>query len=121
MKVCLKFLLLVLLAIPEPGSGQQDRTPDVASLLAAAQEAQARNDYATAEDVYEKAVKLRSDIPELWANLGLMQDAVGRYPDAIESFRRATLLNPALYVPNLFLGIDYIHINHAQKGNPIPR
>ena len=117
-RVRLKPLLFVLLAISEPGSGQQDRTPDVASLLAAAQEAQARNDYATAEDVYEKAVKLRSDIPELWANLGLMQDAVGRYSDAIESFRRATLLNPALYVPNLFLGIDYIHINHAQKAIP---
>lgn len=111
-------MLLFLLVIPARGFGQQEQTDEFASLLAVAQQAQAGKDYAAAADAYEKAVKLRSDIPELWANLGLMQNATGNYPDAIESFRRATLLKPALYVPNLFLGIDYTHIHRGQEAIP---
>ncbi len=118
MKVCFTLLLFILLAIPEPGYGQQDRASEFASLLTAARQAQERNDFAAAKDAYEEAVKLRSDIPELWANLGLMQDAVGRYPDAIHSFQKALVLKPDLYVPNLFLGIDYIHINRAREAVP---
>lgn len=118
MKVCLKLLLLALLAIPEPGFGQQGRTSEFDSLLTVAQQAQARRDYVTAEAAYKEAAQLRSDMPELWANLGLMQDATGSYPDAIESFRRAILLKPALYVPNLFLGIDYTHIKRAREAIP---
>jgi tetratricopeptide (TPR) repeat protein len=117
-KICLTLLLLFLLAIPARGFGQQEQTDEFASLLAVAQQAQAGRDYAAAADAYKKAVKLRSDIPELWANLGLMQNATGSYADAIESFRRATLLKPALYVPNLFLGIDYTHIHRGQEAIP---
>jgi tetratricopeptide (TPR) repeat protein len=117
-KICLTPLLLFLLAIPARGFGQQEQTDEFASLLAVAQQAQAGKDYAAAADAYQKAVKLRSHIPELWANLGLMQNATGSYPDAIESFRRATLLKPALYVPNLFLGIDYTHIHRGQEAIP---
>ena len=118
MNICLKLLLLLLLAIPARGFGQQEQSEELASLLAVAQQAQAGKDYAAAADAYQKAVKLRSDIPELWANLGLMQNATGSYRDAIESFRRATLLKPALYVPNLFLGIDYTHIHRGQEAIP---
>jgi tetratricopeptide (TPR) repeat protein len=117
-KICLALLLLFLLAIPARGFGQQEQTDEFASLLAVAHQAQAGKDYAAAADVYKKAVKLRSDIPELWANLGLMQNATGNYPDAIESFRRATSLKPALYVPNLFLGVDYTHIHRGQEAIP---
>jgi len=117
-KTCLKLLLLFLLTIPARGFGQQEQTDEFASLLAVAQQAQAGRDYRAAADAYKKAVKLRSGIPELWANLGLMQNAAGSYPDAIESFRRATSLKPALYVPNLFLGIDYTHIHRGQEAIP---
>jgi len=119
MKVCLKSLLLILLAIPELGFGQQGQTPQFTILLTAAQEAQARGDYFAARDAYKKAVKLRSGLPELWTNLGLMQNATGNYPGAIESFRRAILLKPALYVPNLFLGIDYTHVGRAREAIPL--
>jgi tetratricopeptide (TPR) repeat protein len=115
-RACLKILLL--LAISIRGFGQQEQTDEFASLVAAAQQAQASKDYAAAADAYKKAVKLRSGIPELWANLGLMQNATASYPEAIESFRRATLLKPALYVPNLFLGIDYTHIQRGQEAIP---
>jgi predicted Zn-dependent protease len=47
-----------------------------------------------------------------------MQDATGRYADAVASFRRAQALQPSLYVPNLFLGIDLLHLNQAQQAIP---
>jgi tetratricopeptide (TPR) repeat protein len=117
-KICLKVLLLLLFSVPARGFGQQEQTDEFASLVAAAQQAQASKDYAAAADAYKKAAKLRSDIPELWASLGLMQNATASYPEAIESFRRATMLKPALYVPNLFLGIDYTHIHRGQQAIP---
>jgi tetratricopeptide (TPR) repeat protein len=111
-------LLFIILASSEAGVGQQGNTQSIASYLAAAQETQDRKDYAEAERAYESAVKVRSDIPELWANLGLMQHALGRYSIAAQSFRKAILLKPDLYVPNLFLGIDYIQTNRAQQAIP---
>lgn len=118
MRIRFELLLVILLAMPAPGFGQRDRASEFDSLLTAAQEAQARNDYATAEGAYKAAVNLRSDMPELWANLGLMQNADGHYPDAIESFHKALRLKPSLYVPNLFLGIDYVRVNRAPEAIP---
>ena len=118
MKSLVKLLLLFLLAMPASGFGQQEQNSEFSALLTAAQQAQARQEFAAAADDYKKAVKLRSDMPELWANLGLMQNATRSYNEAIESFRRAIVLKPALYVPNLFLGIDYTHINQGREAIP---
>jgi tetratricopeptide (TPR) repeat protein len=113
-----KLLLPFLLAMPASGFGQQEQNPELSSLLLAARQAQAKQDFAAAANDYEKAVKLQSDMPELWANLGLMQDATRNYSDAIESFRRAIRLKPSLYVPNLFLGIDLTRINRVREAIP---
>jgi tetratricopeptide (TPR) repeat protein len=110
---------VVLLVIPQLGVGQQDQSPQLASLLSAAQQAQAANDYAAAAADYKQAVKLQNDIPELWANLGLMQHETGDYAAAIQSFQEANRLKPALYVPNLFLGIDYVHTGKAKDAIPL--
>jgi tetratricopeptide (TPR) repeat protein len=98
--------------------GQQDKS-DLASLLATAQQAQAANNYAAAAASYQQAVKLRPDIPELRANLGLMQHEAGDFPEAIRSFQEALRLKPSLYVPNLFLGIDYVHTGKAKEAIPL--
>jgi tetratricopeptide (TPR) repeat protein len=117
-KISLKLLMLLLLLIPGPAFGQQEQSPEFASLLSQAQQAQARNDYAAAADAYKKAVKIRTDIPELWANLGIMQHETGHYEEAIRSFRRANQLKASLYVPNLFLGMDYLRT--AKPSEAIP-
>ena len=57
-------------------------------------------------------------MPQLWANLGLMQHQQGNYTEAIASFRHANHLDPSLYVPNLFLGIDYAHTGKQQTAVP---
>lgn len=77
------------------------------------------NDYATAAADYKQALQLRKDMPELWANLGLMQHETGDYASAIQSFRQANRLKPSLYVPNLFLGIDYVRTNRPKEAVPL--
>lgn len=111
--MCLSMLLAAL------AYGQQAASSQLASLLASAQRAQSANDYATAAADYQKAVKLRADVPELWANLGLMQHEAADYSGAIKSFTEANRLNPSLYVPNLFLGIEYVHAGRAKESLPL--
>lgn len=112
-----KALLLILLGGPALGLAQQAAS-NLESLLAAARHAQGTGDYAAAAEDYRKAVALSPDTPELWANLGLMQQETGDIAAASNSFVRANRLNPKLYVPNLFLGIDYAHSGHAEKAIP---
>jgi tetratricopeptide (TPR) repeat protein len=111
--------LLLFLLLAGHSFGQQDQSSSLASLLATAQQAQAANNYAAAAANYKQAVKLRPDIPELRANLGLMQHESGDYPEAIRSFQEALRLKPSLYVPNLFLGIDYVHTGKAKEAIPL--
>jgi tetratricopeptide (TPR) repeat protein len=112
-------LSLVLLVTPQLGMGQQDQSTTLESLLAEAQKAQAGSDYAAAAAEYKQAVKIRPDVPELWANLGLMEHEAGDYTGAIQSFQQARKLKPTLYVPNLFLGIDFVHTGQAKEAIPI--
>jgi tetratricopeptide (TPR) repeat protein len=104
-----RFLLLLLLAIPVSGFGQQEEPAGYASVVSAAQEAMSRNDFKAAAEDFKQAVKMRPETAELWANLGLMEHESGDYAEAIRSFQQAIRLKPSLYVPNLFLGIDYRH------------
>ncbi|WP_158749756.1 tetratricopeptide repeat protein [Acidobacterium sp. S8] len=118
MRIFSVLLSLVLLAIPQFGIGQQSQNTTLESLLAEAQKAQAGSDYAAAANEYKQAVKIRPDIPELWANLGLMEHETGDYPEAIRSFQQARKLKPTLYVPNLFLGIDLVHTKKSSEAIP---
>jgi tetratricopeptide (TPR) repeat protein len=108
--------MLVLLVKPVAGFGQQPAAPTLESLVAAAQQAQAANNYAAAEKAYRQAVRIEPNMPELWANLGLMQQEAGEIASAIPSFQQANHLNPSLYVPNLFLGNDYLHTGKAPEA-----
>ena len=110
--------LLVLLAGSVLGFGQQ-QPATLDSLLADAQSAQAAGNYASAAADYTQALKLNPHVPELWANLGLMQQETGDFAAATLSFQEANRLNPSLYVPNLFLGIDYAHAGKAREAIPL--
>jgi len=106
-------LLLLLLAIPALGFGQQEEAARYASVVSAAQEAMSRSDFKTAAEDFKQAVKMRPETAELWANLGLMQHESGDYAEAIRSFQQAIRFKSSLYVPNLFLGIDYLHTGNS--------
>lgn len=99
-------LLLALLTVPVSPAQQPDESGPLGNFLAQARVAQSNGDFVTAEHAYQQAVRIRPDIPELWANLGLMQHETGGKTSAMLSFRKALALNSKLFVPNLFLGID---------------
>jgi tetratricopeptide (TPR) repeat protein len=88
------------------------------SLLASAQQAQARSDFASAAEFYRKAVGIHPEIPELKANLGLMYYQLGQDPQAIDAFSQAIRLKPELFVPNLFLGLDYVKLKRFKQAIP---
>jgi tetratricopeptide (TPR) repeat protein len=111
-------LLLLLLAIPASGLGQQDPAAKYAAVVAAAQEAMSRSDFKTAAEDYRQAVKMHPESAEMWANLGLMEHEGGDYAGAIRSFQQAIRLKPGLYVPNLFLGIDSMQTGNISAAIP---
>jgi tetratricopeptide (TPR) repeat protein len=87
-------------------------------LLAEAQAAQSREDFHAAADAYRKATELEPSIPQLWANLGLMDHQLGNSSEAIESFKKAVRLNSSLFVPQLFLGIEYLNAKNPDAALP---
>jgi tetratricopeptide (TPR) repeat protein len=93
--------------------------PDVVeSLLASAQQAQARGDFESAAEFYRKAANVQPKIAELQANLGLMYYQTGKHEQAIGAFKRAIRLKPRLFVPNLFLGLEYVKLKRFTEAIP---
>jgi len=88
------------------------------SLLASAQQAQARGDFKAAVDSYRKAIGIKPEIPELQANLGLMYYQTGKDEQAINAFSQAIRLKPSLFVPNLFLGLEYVKLKRFNEAIP---
>ena len=96
----------------------EDPTQRLESLLAAAHDAQSRRDFNAAAEFYRKAVALEPSVPEMWANLGLMEHEAGKISEAMTSFQHAAHLKPSLFVPQLFLGMEYLQSNKAEAALP---
>jgi tetratricopeptide (TPR) repeat protein len=88
------------------------------SLVASAQQAQARGDFEGAAEYYRKATAVRPEIAELRANLGLMYFQAGKIEQSAEALREAIRLRPGLFVPNLFLGLDYVKLQRFRDALP---
>lgn len=88
------------------------------SLLASAQQAQARSNFQSAAEFYEKAIHIHPEVAELEANLGLMYFQIGSDQGAIKAFREAIRLKPSLLVPNLFLGLEYLKLKRFSESIP---
>lgn len=122
----MRWIIFTLLCIAVPfttskengTASAQDVEQTLQSLLAQAGAAQSSGNFAAAADSYRKATELNSSIPELWANLGLMDHEIGKSSEAIESFQRAIRLNPKLFVPQLFLGIEYLAAENPAAALP---
>ncbi len=96
----------------------QDPDQTIQLLLTEARAAQSRGEFAQAADAYRKAVALEPSVPELWANLGLMDHEAGNHSEAISSLQHAIRLNQSLFVPQLFLGLEYLQSNKAEAALP---
>ncbi len=103
------------------GAAFSQQPSEFESLLASAQQAQAKGDFEAAADFYRKAVSLQPKIAELRANLGLMYYQTGKDQQAIASFLQAIRLKPDLFVPNLFLGLGYVKVKRFNEAIPYLR
>jgi Flp pilus assembly protein TadD len=88
------------------------------SLLASAQQAQARSEFDSAAEFYRQAVKLHPEVPEIRTNLGLMYYQTGKDQRAADEFRAAIRLQPSLFVPNLFLGLADLRLKRYEEAIP---
>ena len=104
------------IALDGPAFSQQPSKFE--SLLASAQQAQARGDFEAAADSYRKAVALHPEIAELQTNLGLMCYQTARDQQALAAFLQAIRLKPGLFVPNLFLGLEYLKLKKFDEAIP---
>jgi tetratricopeptide (TPR) repeat protein len=111
-------LVCCLIPIALDGFAFSQQPSEYESLLASAQQAQARGDFDAAANFYKKAVAVRPEIAELRANLGLMYYQTGRDQEAIAAFRQAIRLKSDLFVPHLFLGLDYSRLKRFQEAIP---
>src|ERR1700730_1857452 len=89
---------------------------DFESHLADAVNAQSAGNISAAISAYQSALAIRKDVPEVWANLGLMQHQAEDYAGALHSFETANQLQPKLFVPLLFLGIENLQLGDRAKA-----
>ena len=78
--------------------------------LPAARRAEQTGDLPAAEKAYETELKIRP-AAGTWQRLGLVRHLQNKFEPAIEAFREATRLDPALWTSHLFLGICLYRTN----------
>ncbi len=96
----------------------EDKSQTLEFLLAEARAAQSKRDFPQAAAAYRKAVVLEPLAAELWANLGLMDHESGNPQEAMKSFQKAIHLNASLFVPQLFVGIEYLDAKEPEHAVP---
>ena len=109
---CLRLDVLLL------GSAFPQEPAQFESLLASAQQAQARSDFESAAEFYRKAINIHPEIPELKANLGLMYYQTWQGPTSHRRFQPGDSSEAWLFVPNLFLGLDYVKLKRFNEAIP---
>jgi tetratricopeptide (TPR) repeat protein len=104
---------LYLTAMIAPCQTKQD---EYQQHIEQAVQAQSSGNLKTAISEYESALAIQSTIPEIWANLGLMQHQASDYSSALASFAAAHRLQPKLFVPTLFLGLENLELDHPSEA-----
>lgn len=114
------FIISILMSAPGTAIALSQQAPDtdtrLEQLYSQAQEAQSRGDYRDAAEKYAEILKLRPDLAEVRANLGLMHHLLGEYAKAIQNFEAALRAKPQLFVPNLFFGLDLLRLQQPQHA-----
>ena len=99
--------------------GQQADEATIESYSREAEEALARKDAGAAIVALEKLAHLTPNNPEVYANLGAVYYARGRYAQAAEAFQRALRLDPKMPNVPLMLGLCDAELGRSQEAVPI--
>ncbi len=85
----------------------QDPDTAAAQHFAAAHQAQDAGNLEAAAQEYLAVIRLRPDVAEAYASLGLVYNAQGKFAESARALGKAEKLKPALPGVSLYLGIDY--------------
>ncbi len=81
--------------------------------LNSAEDAIAKQDYATAEPLLKQVVEERPDDYAAWYDLGFLYHAQGRIDDSIEAYKKSVQAKPTVFESNINLGLAL-----AASGKP---
>ena len=82
----------------------EDQDPTAAKLNTA-EDAIAKQDYASAEPLLKEVVAERPDDYSAWYDLGYVYHALGRNNESIEAYKKSVQAKPAVFESNLNLGL----------------
>jgi Flp pilus assembly protein TadD len=94
---------------------------DSSALLAQAEAAIEKEDYALAERLLKRRL---ADFPEdhrAWFDLGFVYRATDRRPEAVEAYRKSVALKPEIFETNLNLGLLLASQQHAEAETYLRR
>lgn len=110
---------LGLILIPFPFSFHAQNVEEEAQRhFAAARQAQASGNLDLAAQEYVKVSHLLPNVAEVWASLGMVYNAQGKFAEATQALGKAEKLKPGLPGVNLYLGIDYEKQRDAAHAVP---
>jgi Flp pilus assembly protein TadD len=82
-----------------------EETDPTAAKLTQAEDAIAKQDYATAEPLLKQVVADRPDDYAAWYDLGFLYHAIGSSDDSIEAYKKSVQAKPTVFESNLNLGL----------------
>jgi tetratricopeptide (TPR) repeat protein len=117
----MRAIIAVLAAIVTVASGApvalgQASSDQIAEHQQAAQQAEARDDFATAVEEYKLLTTWLPDNGQVWSNLGVALYFHNEFTSAAGVMHHAIALNRDLYSPHLFLGLSEARLSHAEAA-----
>jgi tetratricopeptide (TPR) repeat protein len=96
----------------------QDADTEALQHFAAAHKAQDAGDLDLAAQEYLAVIRLRPEVAEAYASLGLVYNAQGKFAESQKALAKAEKLKPGLPGVSLYLGIDYEKRRQAALAIP---
>jgi tetratricopeptide (TPR) repeat protein len=109
-------ILLSLACLLLSLSGAQEVASQVEQHFRAAQQDQQAGLLDAAVHEYQIILHLQPGLPEVYANLGLVYYAQGKFDDSAHALATASKLKPGMRGVDLWLGIDYVKLNRPVQG-----
>jgi len=100
-------------------AGEQADAAAIRRYSQQAEQALAKKDADAAVAALEQLARLTPNVPEVYANLGVVYYTQGRFAQAAEALQRALQLNPEISGAPLMLGFCYAELGRLKEAIPI--
>jgi tetratricopeptide (TPR) repeat protein len=116
LKMVAVFAAMIAFADAVPGAWSQASADEIAQHQQAAQQAEARDDFATAIEEYRLLTTWLPQNGQVWSNLGVALYFHHDFSKAADTMRHAIALNGDLYSPHLFLGLSEARLSEPDTA-----